>query len=205
MKVVLLLELGLLLGSALPLLVPLLCIGVLSERLLAAVGWHKGYLKARQPAQSEKNDRTEPTPPPHCKDLPRKIWTNRPIEPNPPPQRTSQRKTAEKGRTEPNLPNRTSEPNLLDRTSAYNQKEGKPNRIPNLGSVQVHQGYFLQVMTNKVLCVCVYICIYARELIVCPRCGLFESNLFVHCFLKISFLQQPEANWKLLVWPPESY
>ena len=46
MKIVLLLELGLLLGSTLPLLVPLLCIGVSSERLLAAIGWHRGYLKA---------------------------------------------------------------------------------------------------------------------------------------------------------------
>ena len=46
MKIVLLLELGLLFGSTLPLLVPLLCIGISSERLLAAVGWHRGCLKA---------------------------------------------------------------------------------------------------------------------------------------------------------------
>ena len=46
MKIVLLLELGLLLGATLPLLVPLLWIGVSSESMLAAVGWHRGYLKA---------------------------------------------------------------------------------------------------------------------------------------------------------------
>ena len=47
MKIVSLLELGLLLGAPLPLLVPLLCISVWSEGLLGAVGWHRGDLKAR--------------------------------------------------------------------------------------------------------------------------------------------------------------
>ena len=44
-KLALLLELGMLLGPSLPILVPLLCMAVLSERLLAAVAWHRQALK----------------------------------------------------------------------------------------------------------------------------------------------------------------
>ena len=42
-KLALLLELGMFLGAALPLIVPFLCVGISSERLLAAVAWrHRG-------------------------------------------------------------------------------------------------------------------------------------------------------------------
>ena len=41
---------------------------------------------------------------------------------------------------------------------------------------------------------CVYIYIYAGEAFVCPHFGLFEGHSFIHRFVIISFLQQPEAN-----------
>ena len=44
-KLALLLELGMLLAPSLPVLVPLLCMGVLSESLLAAVAWCRQALK----------------------------------------------------------------------------------------------------------------------------------------------------------------
>ena len=47
----------------------------------------------------------------------------------------------------------------------------------------------------------IYTCTCAGKLLACPLFGLFESYSFFHRFVKISFLQQPEANWKLLVWP----
>ena len=44
LKLALLLGLGMLFGPALPLLVPLLCVGVLSEGLLAGVAWDANIL-----------------------------------------------------------------------------------------------------------------------------------------------------------------
>ena len=57
---------------------------------------------------------------------------------------------------------------------------------------------------NRLSSIYIYI-YYAGELFVCPPVGLVESYSLVHRFVKIPFLQQPTANSKLLVWPPESY
>ena len=45
-KLALLLELGMLLGPSLPVIIPLLSIGVLTERMLAAVSWDAGFLQS---------------------------------------------------------------------------------------------------------------------------------------------------------------
>ena len=58
---------------------------------------------------------------------------------------------------------------------------------------------------NSTAYIYIYTHTYAGELFVCPLFCPFESYSFVHCYLKISSVQQPEAKWKLTGWPPESY
>ena len=76
--------------------------------------------------------------------------------------------------------------------------------------------YVCNMYVSMYVCmyVCMFVCMFyiyiniymhAGELLVCPLFCLFESYSFVHRFVKISFLQQGEAFWELLVCPPKSY